>query len=191
MAAVVLGIYGSPRKGGNTDQLLDSALEGAESAGASLRTVYARTLTMSGCIECGGCDRTGKCVVNDDMQHVYPSLIEADLVFLASPVFFYGVTAQVKALIDRAQALWAKRLLEKSPEQRKRFDGGKGYLISTGATKGAQLFDGRHTDGQVLLRCPGYWTTRGTVLSRHGTEVGHHQGPGTPSRRRSSSAHPR
>ena len=76
----VLGIYGSPRKGGNTDQLLDKALEGARSTGAEIATVYARKLEMSGCIECGGCDKTGKCVVKDDMQTVYPILEEADVI---------------------------------------------------------------------------------------------------------------
>ena len=138
----VLGIYGSPRKGGNSDRLLDKALEGARSAGAETRTIYARDLTISGCLECGGCDKTGKCVVKDDMQSVYPILEEADIIFLASPIFFYSITAQVKSLIDRCQAMWSKRMLEKSPEQRKRLDSGQGYLIALGATRGKNLFEG-------------------------------------------------
>ena len=138
----VLGIYGSPRKGGNTDQLLDKTLEGAQSAGAEISRIYARDLVMSGCIECGGCDKTGKCVVKDDMQDVYPLLDESDVIFLASPIFFYGVTAQLKALIDRSQACWSKRMLEKTPEERKTFDSGKGYLIAVGATRGENLFEG-------------------------------------------------
>ena len=138
----VLGIYGSPRKGGNTDQLLDKALEGAQSAGAEISRVYARDLNMSGCIECGGCDETGKCVVEDDMQSVYPLLDEADVIFLASPIFFYGVTAQAKALIDRSQANWSKRMLEKTPSERKSYDSGRGYLIAVGATRGENLFEG-------------------------------------------------
>lgn len=138
----VLGIYGSPRKGGNTDQLLDKALEGAESAGAEVSRVYARKLNMCGCIECGGCDETGKCVVKDDMQSVYPLLEESDVIILSSPIFFYGVTAQVKALIDRSQASWSKRMLEKTPQERKTFDSGKGYLIAVGATRGENLFEG-------------------------------------------------
>jgi multimeric flavodoxin WrbA len=138
----VLGIYGSPRKGGNTDQLLDRALEGAESAGAEITRVYARKLKMEGCIECGGCDDTGKCVVEDDMQSVYPLIEEAEVIFLASPIFFYSVTAQVKAIIDRAQAMWAKKMLEKSPEERDIPKSGKGYLITVGATRGKSLFEG-------------------------------------------------
>jgi multimeric flavodoxin WrbA len=142
MAHTALGIYGSPRNGGNTDTLLDSTLEGARAAGAVVHTVYARDLVMSGCRECGGCDKTGECIVHDDMQNVYPLLEQADRIYLASPVFFYGISAQAKALVDRAQAMWSKRMLTKSVEARKTFDSGKGYLIAAGATKGQKLFLG-------------------------------------------------
>ena len=138
----VLGIYGSPRKGGNSDQLLEKALEGARAAGAETSSIYPRDLKISGCLECGGCDKTGKCVVEDDMQSIYPLLEEADVIFLASPIFFYGITAQAKALIDRSQAMWSKRMLEKSPEDRKQYDSGRGYLIAVGATRGKNLFEG-------------------------------------------------
>lgn len=138
----VVGIYGSPRKGGNSDQLLDKALEGAASAGAEVHKVAVRDLKMCGCIECGGCDKTGKCVVNDDMQTVYPLLEEADVVILASPIFFYGVTAQLKALIDRGQALWSKKMLPRSGEERNLPSGRRGYLIAVGATRGKNLFEG-------------------------------------------------
>lgn len=138
----VLGIYGSPRKGGNTDQLLDKVLEGAQSAGAEVKRVYTRDLNLCGCIECGGCEKTGECVVQDDMQKVYPLLDWAEVIFLASPIFFYGVTAQAKALIDRAQAHWSRRLLEKTQEERKLRNRGSGYLITVGATRGKNLFEG-------------------------------------------------
>ena len=137
----LLGIYGSPRKGGNSDQLLDKALEGAKLAGAEISTIYVRDVKISGCLECGGCDKTGKCVVDDDMQPVYPQLQKADVIILASPIFFYGITAQAKALIDRAQAMWSKRMLEKSLEERKTYDSGRGYLIAVGASKGENLFE--------------------------------------------------
>ena len=148
---MVLGIYGSPRKGGNTDQLLDRALAGARSAGAETKAIYARDLKMSGCLECGGCDKTGACVVRDDMESVYPLLEEADIVFLASPVFFYGLTAQAKALVDRSQALWSKRMLNRSPEQRKSYHGGRGYLITAGATRGKRIFDGIELEARYFF----------------------------------------
>jgi multimeric flavodoxin WrbA len=76
------------------------------------------------------------------MQSVYPALTEADVVILSAPIFFYSLPSQAKALIDRCQALWCKRVLEKSPEERRQYNSGKGYLISVGATKGKNLFEG-------------------------------------------------
>lgn len=137
----ILGIYGSPRKNGNSDILLDKALEGARRAGATTQAVYCRKLRISGCIECGGCEATGQCVIDDGMQDVYPLLRQAEAIILAEPIFFYGAPAQTKALIDRAQAEWSRRLLSKTTkEARKTFDGGRGYLIAVGATQGKNMF---------------------------------------------------
>lgn len=140
----VLGIYGSPRKGGNSDLLLDEALKGAEAAGAEVSSIrcWMPGMKLSGCIECGSCDETGECVLADDMQEIYPKLVEADVIILSVPMFFYGPPAQAKALMDRCQALWSKRMLEKNPEARKKYVSGRGYLLAVGATKGKTLFDG-------------------------------------------------
>jgi len=138
----VLGIYGSPREGGNSDLLLDKALEGAASAGADIQKVVVRSLKISGCQECGGCDKTGECIILDEMKNIYPSIWDAEIIFLSSPIFFYGIPGPTKVLIDRSQAMWSKRMLEKSPDQRKKYDHGRGYLISVGATKGKNLFEG-------------------------------------------------
>jgi multimeric flavodoxin WrbA len=138
----VLGIYGSPRKGGNTDLLLDEVLRGAKSAGAEVSTIRCCELNMAGCVECGGCNDTGECVVDDDMQLVYPRLSESQIIFIASPMFFYGITSQAKAVIDRCQAMWCRRMLNKTPKERRTYDKGQGYLIAVGATKGANLFEG-------------------------------------------------
>jgi multimeric flavodoxin WrbA len=138
---LVLGIYGSPRKGGNTDLLLDAALAGAREAGARVEAVYCRRLKVSGCIACGGCTKTGQCVLDDQMQTVYPLIAQAGAVVLASPVYFYGPPAQAKALIDRSQACWSARMLAKTtPEARRSYDHGRGYLIAVGATKGPRMF---------------------------------------------------
>jgi multimeric flavodoxin WrbA len=138
----VLGIYGSPRKGGNSDLLLDEALRGAADQGAEVSSIRCCDLDISGCLECGGCDNTGECIVQDDMQSVYPKILEADIMILASPMFFYGITAQAKALIDRCQAMWCRRMLNKKPEEMRIYSSGKGYLIAVGATKGGNLFEG-------------------------------------------------
>ncbi len=138
----ILGVYGSSRKGGNTDQLLDSALEGAAFSGSEIRKVFARDLKISGCQACHACDETGKCIVDDEMRTIYPLFDWADVIFLASPIYFYGLSGQVKLVIDRGQAMWARRMLEKDSEARKRYDRGKGYLIAVGATHGKNLFKG-------------------------------------------------
>lgn len=138
----VLGIYGSPRKDGNSDLLLDEVLKGAQEAGAELDRVYCRQLKMSGCLECGGCDETGSCVVQDDMQSVYPKLVEADAIVLSAGIFFYNIPAQAKAVVDRCQARWNERRLRKPMDQWQNYERGRGYMVAVGATKGKNLFEG-------------------------------------------------
>ncbi len=136
-----VGVYGSPRKGGNTDALLDSALKGVQSKGGDIKKIYVRDLKISGCRSCYGCEKTGICIVKDDMQEIYPLLDEADAVIVASPIFFYGVTSQIKSLIDRGQAMWARKRLNKKNVKDRSLIKGKGYLIAVGATKGKNLFE--------------------------------------------------
>ena len=142
MASTILGIYGSPRKGGNSDTLLDKALEGAAASGAQVKTIRAASLKMSGCLECGGCDKTGECVVKDQMQEVYPLFDWAQAIILSGPIFFYGLPAQVKAVIDRSQAHWSRRLLNKPRSRWGEYESGTGYLLAVGATRGKNLFEG-------------------------------------------------
>lgn len=139
---MVLGIYGSPRKGGNTDILLDAVLAAAAEEGAEIEKVYSRKLEIHGCKACGACDKTGRCVQKDDMDQVYPLFDRADAVVLSAPIFFYNVPAELKALIDRSQARFAGRLLKKRGPELSTYDSGKGYLVSVGATRGKNLFEG-------------------------------------------------
>ncbi len=135
----VLGIAGSPRRGGNTDLLLAEVMRGAASSGAEVKTITLNEMTIAPCQHCDGCLETGRCKVEDDMQMVYAELKEADRIVLASPIQFMGVTAQMKAMIDRCQALWARRnVLEIPPlgNQRER----KGLFISVGGRRIANLF---------------------------------------------------
>ena len=135
----ILGIMGSPRLGGNTDLLLDAALNGAHSQGAEVEKIVIDKLNISPCREHYGCLEDGHCVIRDDMDAVYPKLLAADVIVVASPMFFYGITAQLKALIDRCQALWARKHVLK---QNWPGAGRKGAFIAVGATKGEKLFDG-------------------------------------------------
>jgi len=138
----ILGVYGSPRKGGNSDLLLDQALAGARSVGAEVTSIYVRDYKIGGCLECGGCDSTGVCIQKDDMQELYPRIKAADVIILSSPIFFYGLSSQLKAFIDRCQALWSERMLTQKPGKRLGYESGRGYLIAVGATKGKNLFEG-------------------------------------------------
>ncbi len=135
----VLGLMGSPRIGGNTDLLLQACLKGAESLGAVPETIRVDDLTIAPCREFYGCLKDGNCVIQDDMQEIYPKLLESDIVVVASPMFFYGLSGQLKCLIDRCQALWARRsiLNQSTPNA-----GRKGAFVAVGATKGSRLFDG-------------------------------------------------
>jgi multimeric flavodoxin WrbA len=138
----VLGLFGSPRRGGNTEILLEEVLRGAEKEGARVERLYLSDFTITPCKECHGCDETGNCIILDDMEKIYPKLLEADVVILASPIFFYGVTAWTKALIDRSQALWVRKYLLKEPSLGKEGKKRKGFFISLGATKGQKVFEG-------------------------------------------------
>jgi multimeric flavodoxin WrbA len=135
----VLGIMGSPRIGGNTDLLMDEALKGARSLGAFAEKVVVEELDISPCREFNGCMKDGRCVIRDDMDEIYQSLDEADAVVIGAPIFFYGLPAQLKALVDRCQALWARKYVLKQEPARQ---GRKGAFIGVGATKGSNLFDG-------------------------------------------------
>jgi len=135
----VLGIMGSPRIKGNTDLLLDEALKGAQGQGAEVEKVIVDKLNIAPCREYYGCVKDGNCVIRDDMDNIYPKLLDTDRVIVASPIFFYGLTSQVKALIDRCQALWARKYILKQslPDSAR-----KGAFIAVGATRGRKLFDG-------------------------------------------------
>jgi multimeric flavodoxin WrbA len=139
MGLHVVGVYGSPRKGGNSDLILDSFLQAAHEQGATVNRIYVRDLDISGCKECGGCDKTGRCVVQDDMQDIYALLDDADVITLSSPIFFYGMSSQLKAMIDRGQALWARKRLRQTGT-RSQDTKGRGYLLAVGATRGEKLF---------------------------------------------------
>jgi multimeric flavodoxin WrbA len=134
----VLGIMGSPRIGGNTDLLLDAALRGASEAGADVEKVVADRLKITPCKEIYQCEKDGTCPFQDDMQPLYRTILEADVIIAASPMFFYTLSPQILTLISRCQALWARRYILKDLDIALK----KGVFIGVGATKGSKLFDG-------------------------------------------------
>ena len=97
----VLGILGSPRVRGNSDLLLDQALAGAESAGAKVEKIVLSKKKISGCLDCGKCNETGVCVIKDDMAAIHKKILEADTIIHSVPLYFWAMTAQMKAYLDR------------------------------------------------------------------------------------------
>lgn len=137
----ILAIAGSPRRGGNTDLLLQEVVRGAESEGAEVKALFLRKLCIAPCRHCDSCLETGRCVVEDDMQWIHAELRRADRLALASPIFFMGLTAQTKAMIDRCQALWVLKYVLKRPVATNEGGERRGLFISVGGTRGPKLFE--------------------------------------------------
>lgn len=97
----VLVISASPRIGGNSDILCDRFLEGAKESGHSTEKINLQNLSLNPCIGCYECGKTKVCIQNDGMTQVLQSIIEADVIVLATPVYFYSMDAQMKIFIDR------------------------------------------------------------------------------------------
>lgn len=99
----IIVITGSPRKNGNTELLADAFIEGARGAGHTVEKLTVFGKKIGGCIGCNACyrDAEHRCVLQDDMQDCYRILSEADMIVVATPIYFYGVSSQLKCLIDR------------------------------------------------------------------------------------------
>ena len=123
----VLGIVCSPRKGGNTEILVQEALAGAQSRGAEteLLTIWGKDIRP--CDGCLSCEKTGECHIRDDVPQIYSKLIEADGIAWGTPVYFWSVTAQAKMLIDRSYAIY---------QNNNRLSGKVSGVISVGASLG-------------------------------------------------------
>jgi multimeric flavodoxin WrbA len=136
----VLALASSPRKGGNSDKLLDACLEPIADAGISFELIRVCDLNISPCINCGGCEKEGECVIDDDMRTLYTRFEESPTLVVSAPVFFMGLPAQLKAVIDRCQAIWVRKYLlrRRMPEPESR----RSYFIHVGGMKKDKMFDG-------------------------------------------------
>ncbi len=135
----VLGILGSPRRGGNSEILLDRALQGATASGKSVSKIVLADLQIAPCRNCGQCERTGECSQKDDMLLVRGALESASRIVLSAPIYFASISAQTKIMIDRCQVYWARKfvLKWKTPRVDR-----QGAFISVGGFKqGERFFD--------------------------------------------------
>ncbi|MBM9519467.1 flavodoxin family protein [Desulforhopalus vacuolatus] len=135
----ILIVLGSPRREGNSETVAEAVKRGAEAVGGEVESVYLNDLQIRPCQACGGCSKTGHCILKDEMELLYGKCDGADRIILVSPIYFYGLSAQAKIFGDRMQAQWARRYLCR--ERFRRGEGRRGYLVSTAATKGERLFE--------------------------------------------------
>lgn len=141
MTKKVLGILGSPRLEGNAADLLDSALRGAGSAGAETERLDLARMNIHSCLECRACDAAVTCSQDDDeMGTIYSWIRAADAIVLSSPIFFMGVTAQTKAMIDRCQVYWVDKYVRgKRPYEGR--DRPKGLFVSCAGSPKPTIFE--------------------------------------------------
>lgn len=140
--AEIIAIYGSPRRDGNSAALLKQAVAGARQEGAHVEEVFLRDLKISPCLEIYNCTKKGECAIRDDFPRILAKLESSSGVMLASPIFFYTVSAHTKIFMDRCQSLWVKKYRIENQVAGKTQENRKGLFISVGATRGKKLFDG-------------------------------------------------
>lgn len=107
MKKKILILSGSPRKNGNSDMLCDEFMRGAQDAGHEVEKIRVAEKHIEYCRGCYAC-KNGSCAIDDDMGEVLQKMIDADVIVLASPVYFYSIDAQLKAVIDRTVARWTE-----------------------------------------------------------------------------------
>lgn len=108
MPKKIVVIEASPRKGGNSDILCDELIKGAVEKGKEIEKIYISDLKIGYCRACNECKSTGKCVQQDDMAVVLDQLVEADSIVLATPVYFYSMSGQLKVMLDRCFPRYAQ-----------------------------------------------------------------------------------
>ena len=133
---LVIGIVGSPRRGGNTELVVKNALKAAEKAGAETDIIRLAEKRVEPCTACEACAKTGECIINDDFMEVFDKMAKADGLLFASPSYFESMSPQMKALLDRT-----------------------GYYNSS--AKGRTVFDGKVAGAMSVARRTGLanvWT---------------------------------
>lgn len=138
----IIAIYGSPRKNGNSAALLKQAVAGAKQEGAEVEEVFLRDYKISPCMEIYACIKSGECAIRDDFPEILAKVEASSGIMLASPIFFYSVSAHTKIFIDRCQSLWVRKYWIEKQQLGEGVLTRKGLFISVGATGGKKLFEG-------------------------------------------------
>ena len=128
MGKKVLVLSASPRKGGNSEMLCDQFILGAQETGNNTEKIFLRDKKIGYCVACDFCKKSGGvCSQKDDTTEILEKMIAADVIVMATPVYFYTMSAQMKTLIDRTDARYTEI-------KDKEF-----YFIATAAEGGEQI----------------------------------------------------
>jgi len=143
MGKNVIGILGSPLSDSNTAKLLDRALKGAEDAGCTVEKIELSNLDFQSCNEMFFCKDHDTCIMDDDMQMLYPKFKEMDCLILATPVMTMGIPGKLKSMIDRFQVFFMAKYIRKKPFiPKERREGRKGLFICISGMKIPEVFVG-------------------------------------------------
>jgi multimeric flavodoxin WrbA len=115
MGKKVIGLLGSPLSDGNTAKLLDRALKGAEDAGCMVEKILVTSLDFQSCEEMMFCKDHDTCIMDDDMQQLYPKFKEMDCLIIATPVMTMGIPGKLKSMMDRFQVFFMAKYMRKEP----------------------------------------------------------------------------
>lgn len=160
----ILILLGSPRVGGNSDQMADAFARGAEAAGHVVNKIYARDLNVFGCEACNGCYQMENmpCCHGDDFNKVAPMVEQADVVVFAAPLYWYTFPTQLKRVIDNFYAFYCGK---------REIQGKRAVLLSCGEDSRYTMFDGIQRTYELMMPILG-WSNAGMVLVPGVNEVG-------------------
>lgn len=151
-------LLGSPRIGGNTEKLADALAEGASEKGYEVKKVHLAALTLKGCTDCRKCWSTGKpCILNDDMDQVYPEIEDASVIAFVSPLYFYSWSSQIKPVWDRLIPYYMPGALRTTPSK-------KAILLAAAGDKEDFAFDGLRASFKLTANFLG-WKILGEVCA--------------------------
>ncbi len=166
----LLAISATPRRGGNSEQVLNSFIDGASKAGRETEIILLNDLNIRPCQACDRCAATGKCVIKDDMQLIYPKLLSCEGLVIATPIFFGTLSAQLKIFIDRFQCCWHAKFMLKKPfisDRKKK----PSFFICVGALKKKEYCRSAEDVADVFFHITNF-QKKGSLLFRGYDEKG-------------------
>ena len=147
----ILLLDGSPREGGNTEILLNRVLDGIHAAGGEAELLHLRRMRIAPCAACDLCKTAPRCAIDDDMAALYPKLAAARRLVIGAPIYFYGLPAQAKALVDRCQFFWNRRFRAQTDASSAPPPRRYGHFVAVAATHGPRCFDGARLTLRALF----------------------------------------